>query len=195
MTGSLLTALALTAASFTASAETATAYFAGGCFWCTEADFEKLPGVTGAESGYMGGEKTDPSYEEVSAGGTGHTESVRVNYDPARVSYAELLQYFWRSIDPTTRNAQFCDHGSQYRTAVFVRNAQERSAATTSKRAAEKQLGQKVVTEIGDAGRFYPAEGYHQDYYKKNPVRYKFYRTSCGRDAALKKLWGSAAKP
>ncbi len=185
----LLLYLPLAVISLTARAETAVAYFAGGCFWCTEADFEKLPGINEAVSGYMGGQKANPSYEEVSAGGTGHTESVRVSYDPAKVSYAQLLAYFWPSIDPTTPNAQFCDHGSQYRTAVFVQNATERRAAEKSKQAAAKQLGNTVVTEISDAGPFYPAEDYHQDYYKKNPVRYNLYRAGCGRDKRLHEIW------
>ncbi len=191
----LILVLSLALLSTVARAETATAYLAGGCFWCTEADFEKLPGVSEVVSGYMGGKKANPSYEEVSGGDTGHTESVRVTYDPAKISYDTLLKHFWRSIDPTTPDAQFCDHVPQYRSAVFVQNASERRAAEESKEEAARLLKQTVVTEIGDAGPFYPAEDYHQDYYKKNPVRYKFYRTGCGRDATLKKLWGESATP
>jgi peptide-methionine (S)-S-oxide reductase len=173
-----------------ALAAEATATFAGGCFWCTESDFEKLPGVISAVSGYTGGAKANPTYEEVSAGGTGHTEAVEVRYDPAKVTYAQLLQAYWRSIDPTVKDRQFCDEGAQYRTAIFVRTAEERRLAEATRAEVEKQLKTKVYTEIADAGRFYPAEDYHQDYYRKNPVRYKWYRGGCGRDARLQQVWG-----
>lgn len=181
------------------TAEAATvekAYFAGGCFWCVEADFEKLPGVTAAISGYAGGTKTNPTYEEVSAGGTGHAESVEVQYDPAKVSFAELVEYFWKHVDPTVKDQQFCDHGSQYRTVIFYRNAQEKKVAEDSKAALEASGalgGAKIYTEISPLGTFYPAEDYHQDYSQKNPIRYRFYRSNCGRDSRLAKLWGSAA--
>ena len=175
-----------------APAHTATTIFAGGCFWCVEADFEKLPGVLGAESGYTGGQTVNPTYEQVSAGGTGHAESVRVTYDPAKVSYAQLLDYFWRHIDPTVKDRQFCDTGNQYRSAIFYGNEAEHAAAEASKAALLKS-GQfkQIYTEIVPAARFYPAEQYHQDYYKKNPVRYSFYRTSCGRDARVAEVWGA----
>ena len=185
----LLAALLLAVAPATPAAD-AVATFAGGCFWCTESDFEKVPGVTSAVSGYIGGRKADPTYEEVSAGGTGHAEAVEVRFDPAKVSYAQLLEHYWRSVDPTVKDRQFCDEGSQYRTAIFVHDAEQRRLAEATRAQVEKQLGVKVYTEIADAGRFYPAEDYHQDYYKKNPVRYKFYRANCGRDARLEQVWG-----
>ena len=168
--------------------KSATAIFAGGCFWCMEADFEKLDGVLSAESGYTGGTLRDPTYEQVSQGGTGHAESVRVSYDPQRVSYEKLLNYFWHHIDPTVRDRQFCDIGSQYRSAIFYQNDAERKLAESGKRALEGRFA-KVYTEIVPAGVFYPAESYHQDYYKKNPLRYKYYRYSCGRDARVKAVW------
>ena len=172
----------------------ATAVFAGGCFWCTESDFEKVPGVLAAESGYTGGRKANPTYEQVSDGGTGHTEAVRVTYDPARVNYAQLVEYFWRTIDPTVRNRQFCDVGSQYRSAIFWQTDEERAIAEKSRDALlASGRFKEVHTEIEKASVFYPAEEYHQDYYKKNPLRYKFYRTQCGRDARLIHIWGKAA--
>ena len=174
-----------------AQAPTANAIFAGGCFWCIEADFEKLPGVLGAESGYTGGQTVNPTYEQVSAGGTGHTESVRVTYDPAKVSYAQLLDYFWHHIDPTVKDRQFCDSGNQYRSAIFYGNEAEHAAAEASKVTLLKSgLLKQIHTEIVPAARFYPAEQYHQDYYKKNPLRYGYYRTSCGRDARVAEIWG-----
>jgi peptide-methionine (S)-S-oxide reductase len=181
-----------TSAHAQAPAHTATTIFAGGCFWCVEADFEKLPGVLGAESGYTGGQTVNPTYEQVSAGGTGHAESVRVTYDPAKVSYAQLLDYFWRHIDPTVKDRQFCDTGNHDRSAIFYGNEAEHAAAEASKAALLKS-GQfkQIYTEIVPAARFYPAEQYHQDYYKKNPVRYSFYRTSCGRDARVAEVWGA----
>jgi len=172
-----------------AHAAEAIATFAGGCFWCTEADFEKVPGVLSAVSGYTGGRVARPTYEQVSDGGTGHAEAVQVRFDPARVRYAQLLQVYWRSIDPTVKDRQFCDTGSQYRTAIFAHDAEQRRLAESTRAEVERQLGMKVHTEIADAGPFHPAEEYHQDYYKKNPIRYKFYRTNCGRDARLQQLW------
>ena len=175
----------------TAADKGATAIFAGGCFWCTESDFEKVPGVIAAESGYTGGKKTNPTYEEVSAGGTGHTEAVRVTYDPARVNYAQLVEYFWHTIDPTVRNRQFCDVGSQYRSAIFWQTEEERTIAERSRDALlASGRFKEIQTEIVKAGTFYPAEAYHQDYYKKNPLRYSYYRHGCGRDDRLKELWG-----
>jgi len=171
----------------------ATAIFAGGCFWCVEADFEKLTGVVEAESGYTGGPLANPTYEQVSHGGTGHAESVRVIYDPSKITYEKLLDYFWHHIDPTVKDRQFCDVGSQYRSAIFYRNEAERKAAEASKAALERK-GQfaRIYTEIAPAGPFYLAEGYHQDYYKKNPIRYKYYRNSCGRDARVNEVWGAS---
>jgi len=173
------------------AAKTASAIFAGGCFWCIEADFEKLPGVISAESGYTGGAKANPTYQEVSAGGTGHTEAVRVNYDPAKVSYSALLEYFWHHIDPTVKDRQFCDIGNQYRAAIFYDSDQQRKVIDTSRAAILKAGQVKVIeTEIASAVTFYPAEDYHQDYYRKNPVRYNFYRLNCGRDARVAEIWG-----
>ncbi len=169
----------------------ATAVFAGGCFWCTESDFEKVPGVLAAESGYTGGRKANPTYEQVSDGGTGHTEAVRVTYDPARVNYAQLVEYFWHTIDPTVKDRQFCDVGSQYRSAIFWRTDEERATAEKSRDALlASGRFKEVHTEIEKASVFYPAEEYHQDYYKKNPIRYGYYRHGCGRDDRLKELWG-----
>ena len=171
--------------------EIRTAIFAGGCFWCIEADFEKLPGVLGAESGYTGGHTVNPSYEQVSAGNTGHTEAIRVSYDPQKVSYPQLLDYFWRHIDPTVKNRQFCDIGTQYRSGIYWQNEDERKAAESSRDAllASGRLP-RIETEIAAATPFYPAEEYHQDYYKKNPIRYAYYRQGCGRDARVKQVWG-----
>jgi peptide-methionine (S)-S-oxide reductase len=168
----------------------AVATFAGGCFWCVESDFEKLPGVSAVISGYTGGHTRDPTYEETSSGNTGHTEAVEITYDPAKVSYAQLLDHFWHHIDPLTANAQFCDHGSQYRSAIFFHDEQEKQAALASKDKYERQLGKPIVTEIVAAAAFYKAEDYHQDYYKKNPIRYAYYRRACGRDARIKEVWG-----
>jgi len=169
------------------------AYFAGGCFWCMEEAFEKVEGVLSATSGYMGGTVANPSYEEVSAGRTGHAESVEVVYDPAKVSYQKLLDAFWHNVDPVTPNAQFCDHGSQYRSAVFFQTDEEKRAADASRQALEQsnRFKEPIVTQIVMASQFYPAEEYHQDYYKKNPVRYKFYKYNCGRAKRLEALWGN----
>jgi peptide-methionine (S)-S-oxide reductase len=171
------------------------AIFAGGCFWCMEPPFDKLPGVVSTTSGYTGGQKKDPTYKEVSAGGTGHAEAVQIVYDPKRVSYEKLLEVFWHNVDPTQANGQFCDHGNQYRTGIFYQNAEQKRLAEVSKAGVQKTkpFPGELVTEITAATEFYPAEEYHQDYYMKNPVRYKFYRTGCGRDARLKELWGAAA--
>ena len=170
----------------------AKAVFAGGCFWCMEETFEKIPGVTSVTSGYMGGRVEHPSYEQVSAGGTGHAEAVEVQYDPQKVGYAKLLDAFWHNVDPVTANAQFCDHGSQYRAVIFYQTEEEKRLAEESKRALEqsKRFSNSIVTEVVKAAPFYPAEDYHQDYYKKNPIRYKFYKYSCGRAQRLEELWG-----
>lgn len=174
-----------------AHAASATAIFAGGCFWCTESDFEKIPGVISAESGYTDGKQANPTYEQVSAGNTGHTEAVRVTYDPAKVSYAQLVELFWKTIDPTVKDRQFCDVGSQYRSGIYWGNEAERKIVETSRDALLKSGRFKQIhTQLAAASTFYPAEEYHQDYYKKNSVRYSYYRYSCGRDARLKAIWG-----
>ena len=188
-------AFGLTALTAAAQAATATAVFAGGCFWCTESDFEKLPGVIAAESGYTGGKVVNPSYESVSAGATGHTEAVRVTYDPDNVTYTQLVEYYWRTIDPTEKDRQFCDVGNQYRSGIYWGSEAERIVAEASKVALLKSGQFKdIYTEVKRADPFYLAEDYNQDYYKKNPVRYKYYRLSCGRDAQLKRIWQAAAK-
>ncbi len=171
----------------------AKAYFAGGCFWCMEEVFEKVPGVASVASGYMGGRVENPSYEQVSAGGTGHAESVEVVYDPAKVNYNRLLDAFWHNVDPVTPNAQFCDHGSQYRAVIFYQDEEQKRLAEESKRAIEqsRRLTQPIVTELAKASQFYPAEDYHQDFYKKNPIRYKFYKFNCGRAQRLEEVWGA----
>jgi len=172
-----------------------TAIFAGGCFWCMQPPFDKLAGVISTTAGYTGGNKKNPTYQEVSAGETGHAESVQIIYDPEKISYAKLLDVFWHNIDPTTPNRQFCDIGNQYRTAIFYHNEKQKKLAEESKQALEKSKPFKgaIVTEITPATQFYPAEEYHQKYYVKNPIRYKFYRYNCGRDQRLKELWGSTA--
>jgi peptide-methionine (S)-S-oxide reductase len=176
------------------AAPAAHATFAGGCFWCMVHPFDQLPGVISVTSGYTGGSKQKPTYEEVSSGGTGHAESVDVVYDPSKVSYEKLLDVFWHNIDPLAKDYQFCDHGTQYRSAIFVHDENQRKLAEASKAAVQKRFKQPVVTEITPASTFWPAEGYHQDYYKKNPLRYGFYRNACGRDARLKQLWGAGAE-
>ena len=171
----------------------AVATFAGGCFWCMEPPFDALPGVVSTTSGYIGGQSVNPTYQEVSAGGTGHAEAVRVVYDPATIGYAQLLEVFWRNIDPVAVDQQFCDRGSQYRSGIFVHDAEQRLLAEASRDAlaASGRLPGPIATEITDAGPFWIAESYHQDYYLKNPARYKYYRWGCGRDARLAELWGS----
>lgn len=178
-----------------ASVPTEKAVFAGGCFWCVESDFDKVPGVMSTTSGYTGGKTANPSYEEVSSHTTGHAEAVEVVFDPAKVSYAQLVEHFWRTIDPTTKDRQFCDVGSPYRTAIFAQDDAQMRIAEASRAALEKSkpFADPIVTEVVKAGRFYPAEEYHQNYYMKNPVRYSYYRSGCGRDARLKQLWGDAA--
>lgn len=190
----VLAALALPAAA-TAQGATEKATFAGGCFWCMEPPYDAIPGVISTTSGYIGGRTANPTYEQVSTGATGHTEAVQVVYDPKKVTYEKLLEVFWVNIDPTVRDRQFCDSGSQYRTGVFYHSEAQRTAAEASKAALEKSKPFKapIVTPVEMAGTFYPAEGYHQDYYVKNPVRYKFYRNGCGRDARLRELWGDKA--
>lgn len=187
------------------AAETARAYFAGGCFWCVESDFERVPGVKEVVSGYTGGTTKNPTYKKVTKGGTGHYEAVEIRYDPAKVSYSDLLYAFFRSVDPTDAGGQFCDRGDSYRTAIFVSNATERKAAEAAKARAQRDLGQKIITPILDAKAFYKAEEYHQNYYKKDDIvltrrgpksmknAYKFYRDACGRDKRVRQLWGKAA--
>lgn len=187
------------------AADRATAIFAGGCFWCVEADFEKLRGVRSVVSGYTGGTTANPTYKDVSRGGTGHYEAVEITYNPNVISYEQLLHAFFRSVDPTDAGGQFCDRGQSYRTAVFVGNAAEREAAEAAKARARSDLGQRIVTPVLSAAPFYKAEDYHQDYYKgrsviltrrgpkKQSEAYKFYRTACGRDARVLELWGDAA--
>lgn len=179
----------------TAEQRLETATFAGGCFWCMEPPFDKLEGVVSTTSGYTGGRTRNPTYEEVSAGGTGHAESIQVRFDPAKISYARLLEVFWHNIDPTAKDRQFCDVGNQYRSAIFYHDENQRKLALESKRQLEKsrRFREPIQTEIVAAGPFYPAEEYHQDYYRKNPIRYKYYRYSCGRDKRLGELWGDAA--
>jgi len=188
----LLAGLLVIAASGVAAAQekTAVATFAGGCFWCTQADFDKVPGVISTTSGYTGGHVANPTYEQVSAGGTGHAESVEVVYDPSKVSYRTLLTYYWHHIDPTEKDRQFCDVGRQYRTAIFVHGPEQRKLAEESKKEVAAELKTTIYTEIVDAGPFYKAEEYHQEFYKKNPLKYKFYRWNCGRDQRLEALWG-----
>ena len=168
-----------------------TAIFAGGCFWCTESDFDHMPGVVSTTSGYSGGRVANPTYEQVSRGNTGHIEAVRVVYDPRRISYAALVDRFFRTIDPLDSGGSFCDRGYQYRSAIFVRNAEERRIAEAAKARVQRRLGRPVATLILPARNFYAAEDYHQDYYRKNPVRYRFYRWNCGRQQRLDALWGS----
>ena len=168
----------------------AEAVFATGCFWCTEADFDKVPGVISTTSGYTGGRLANPSYEQVSAGDTGHIEAVRVVYDPRRVGYAALARHALTTSDPLDAGGQFCDRGYQYRSALFVAGPEQRRAAEAAKARAAATLGKPIATLVLPAAKFYPAEDYHQDYYKKNPVRYRFYRWNCGRDARLEAVWG-----
>ncbi len=174
-----------------------TAILAGGCFWCIESDYEKLDGVLDVVSGYTGGDSTNPTYKEVSSGKSGHIEVVKVSFDANRISYTEILDYFWRHIDPTRDDGQFCDRGPQYRPAIFYQGETQRQQALASEKmiAASKPFPEPLKVELIAASEFYPAEDYHQDYYKKNPIRYKFYRLSCGRDARVEALWGKPVSP
>jgi peptide-methionine (S)-S-oxide reductase len=177
------------------TATSETAVFAGGCFWCEETAFEGLPGVLAVVSGYTGGSVQNPTYEQVSSGVTGHAESVEVSFDPAKVSYEKLLEVFWHNVDPTQKDGQFCDHGTQYRSAIFYKGEAQKRAAEASKKKleADPRFAGKIATQIDAASKFYPAEEYHQDFYKKSPTRYREYRQGCGRDARLKAIWGDAA--
>ncbi|MCP4204629.1 MAG: peptide-methionine (S)-S-oxide reductase MsrA [bacterium] len=181
-----------TATGVTHDGTLARAIFAGGCFWCMEPPFDKLAGVVSTTSGYTGGPEKDPTYKDVSYGRTGHAEAVEIAYDPETISYQELLEVFWRNIDPLTRAAQFCDRGAQYRTGIFYLDEEQKRLAEESKRKIEESgiLKGPIVTELTAAGEFYPAEEYHQDFYKKNPTHYKRYRTGCGRDRVLERIWG-----
>lgn len=175
-----------------AAGQAATAIFAGGCFWCVEADFDKVPGVLSAESGYTGGKTANPTYQTVSAGGTGHTEAVRLTYDPRVVSYPVLLDFFWHHIDPTVKDRQFCDTGDQYRSAIYYNSPAQKAVIEASKAAILKSgVLKEIYTEIAPESTFYPAEDYHQDYYNKNPLRYKYYRLTCGRDSRVAEVWGT----
>ena len=198
----LAACIAMAAVSLTATAqnnsstapdagELAAAIFAGGCFWCMEPPFDKLDGVISTTSGYTGGHVADPSYEQVSRGNTGHAEAVRVVYDPTRISYERLLDTFWHNVDPLDAGGQFCDRGDQYRSEIFYLNGKQKRLAEASREAlaASGRLDGRIATKITEAGPFYPAEEYHQDYYRKNPIRYQFYRFSCGRDGRLDELW------
>ncbi|NJO55480.1 MAG: peptide-methionine (S)-S-oxide reductase MsrA [Rhodospirillales bacterium] len=177
------------------ASQTAEAIFAGGCFWCVEADFDKQPGVVSTTSGYTGGKEADPTYRQVASGQTGHTEAVRIVYDPEKISFGRLLDVFWRNIDPLDATGQFCDRGRQYRTAIFYVDDAQKRLAEESKQALEtsKRFEAPIVTEVEEAATFYPAEDYHQDFYTKNPLRYQSYRIGCGRDRRLNKLWGDEA--
>lgn len=174
--------------------EPAKATFAGGCFWCMEGPFDKLEGVISTTVGYTGGHTKNPTYKQVSAGGTGHAEAVEVLYDPEKISYAELLKVFWHNVDPLTADGQFCDKGNQYRSEIFYHNEEQKRLAEASKKALETsgRFDKPIVTRISPASTFYPAEEYHQNYYRKNPLRYKFYRYGCGRDDRLEELWGKS---
>ena len=169
----------------------AVATFAGGCFWCVEADFDKIPGVLSTTSGYIGGKTANPTYNQVSNGGTGHAEAVEIEFDPAQVSYAKLLDVFWRNVDPLAKDRQFCDSGDQYRTAIFFHDDEQQRLAEETRKKVAARFPSPIQTQIVAAGPFYKAEEYHQDYYHKNAAKYKFYRWNCGRDARLKELWGS----
>lgn len=176
-----------------ARAATATATFAGGCFWCMQGPYDATPGVVSTEVGYTGGRTKSPTYEEVSSGTTGHAESIRVVYDPSKVTYEALLQVFWHNIDPVAVDRQFCDGGTQYRSAIFFHDAEQKRLAEASRKALEPRFPAGIATQIVAAGDFTPAEEYHQGYYRKNPVRYKFYRSGCGRDRRLQEIWGKDA--
>lgn len=190
----VLLSLLLALAALPAAAQNrSVAIFAGGCFWCLEPPFDKLDGVLSTTSGYIGGTTADPTYEQVTAGRTGHYEALQIEYDPTRIGYDKLLEVFWRNVDPVDPTGQFCDKGPQYRSAIFALDEEQRKLAEASKAALDKsgRLPGRVVTEILPATKFYPAEDYHQDYYRKNPRRYTFYRWNCGRDSRLQQLWGA----
>jgi peptide-methionine (S)-S-oxide reductase len=176
------------------SPKTAVATFAGGCFWCMEHPFDQLPGVLSVTAGYTGGTKDHPTYEEVSSGGTGHAESVQVVYDPTKIAFQKILDIFWHNIDPVAVDRQFCDRGTQYRSAIFYHDEAQKQLAEAAKAELQKKFKQPIATQIVAASTFWPAEGYHQHFYKKNPTRYQFYRFGCGRDQRLAELWGKSAE-
>ncbi|MCH4811032.1 peptide-methionine (S)-S-oxide reductase MsrA [Vreelandella neptunia] len=188
----VMTAAGLASASLQAQS-TAQATFAGGCFWCMEPPYDNQPGVSATISGYIGGELENPTYEDISRGGTGHAEVVQIEYDSEQISYEQLLEIFWRNIDPFAVDRQFCDVGDQYRSAIFYHDEVQRELAEASKTEMEARFDRDIATQIVPATTFWPAEEYHQDYYQKNPVRYKFYRYSCGRDGRLEEVWGEEA--
>ncbi len=191
----LLAAMGVALAQSESTSQRAVAVFAGGCFWCVEADFDKVPGVISTTSGFIGGKVENPSYSQVVTGTTGHTEAVEVVFDPSKVTYQKLLDVFWRNHDPLAKDRQFCDSGPQYRAGIFYQNDEQRRLAEDSKKAAQAKFAPRMVhTEVTKAGPFYKAEDYHQDYYEKNPIRYKFYRFNCGRDQRLEELWGKVDK-
>jgi len=192
LAGALLVATSLAPTSGN-SQETKSAIFAGGCFWCVESDFDEIDGVVETVSGYIGGTLENPGYREVSAGGTGHYEAVKITYDPAKVTYDALLTAFWHSVDPTDAGGQFCDRGASYKTAIFATDEAQLRAAEVAKSEIARDLGADIATAVLKAPTFYPAEDYHQNYYEKNPIRYKYYRYSCGRNARVKELWGDRA--
>jgi peptide-methionine (S)-S-oxide reductase len=187
--GALLLALSATTEGG-AQRRVETAVFAGGCFWCVEADFDKVMGVVSTTSGYTGGSLANPTYQQVSSGGTGHVEAVRVEFDPSVVTYDVLLEHFWKSVDPFNGRGQFCDTGEPYRPVIFVSSADQRKLAEASRQAVQARFKERIAVDIEAAGPFYAAEAYHQDYYLKNPVRYRFYRWNCGRDSRLAQVWG-----
>jgi peptide-methionine (S)-S-oxide reductase len=191
----LLAALVIVPSAPARPAPNEVAVFAGGCFWCEESAFEDLPGVVSAVSGYAGGTTVNPTYEQVSTGRTGHAESAQVTFDPSRITYEKLLDVYWHNIDPTQKDGQFCDHGSQYRTVIFYANEAQKKAALASKAKLEQEprFKGKIATEIVPLTKFYPAEEYHQDYCKVNPLRYTAYYKACGREARLKEIWGAYA--
>ena len=186
----LLLWIFITPVAIAQSANIQKATFAGGCFWCMEKPFDELKGVISTTSGYTGGTVENPSYKQVSAGKTGHAETVQVEYDANKISYEQLLAVFWQNIDPTVQNRQFCDAGSQYRSAIFYHNQKQKELAEATKEEVKNQLKTQIFTEIVPASTFYPAEEYHQDYYQKNSLLYKYYRYSCGRDRRLREIWG-----
>lgn len=190
---SVLLALPALASSTQGQDKTALATFAGGCFWCVEEAYDEIEGVERTTSGYIGGEEKNPSYEQVSRGVTGHAEAVEVEYDPQQVDYATLLQAFWHNIDPFAENRQFCDSGSQYRSAVFYHNDEQKRLAEQTKAELEERFGRAIATQIAPAKQFWPAEEDHQNYYEKNPVRYRFYKAGCGRTERLEEIWGDQA--
>lgn len=193
LTLSVLAAAGLASASLQAQATQAEATFAGGCFWCMEPPYDNQPGVSATISGYIGGELENPTYEDISRGGTGHAEVVQIEYDSEQISYEQLLEIFWRNIDPFAVDRQFCDVGDQYRSAIFYHDESQRELAEASKAEMEERFDREIATQIVPATTFWAAEEYHQDYYQKNPVRYKFYRYSCGRDDRLEEVWGEEA--